>query len=69
MCDTVEEEVRACLRLVCQSFVTYVHCKVGRSRSVAIVMAYRIHAHHYLRCRCSHDILVENYDIMFPYRE
>ena len=26
---------------------TYVHCKAGRSRSVAAVMAYLIHAHHW----------------------
>ncbi|KAL4063972.1 hypothetical protein V8B97DRAFT_1890932 [Scleroderma yunnanense] len=56
MRDTVEEEkVRACLRLVCQildeaalyNAATYVHCKAGRSRSVAAVMAYLIHAHHW----------------------
>ncbi|KIM58179.1 hypothetical protein SCLCIDRAFT_1218815 [Scleroderma citrinum Foug A] len=56
MRDTVEEEkVRDCLRLVCQildeaalyNAGTYVHCKAGRSRSVAAVMAYLIHAHHW----------------------
>ncbi|KAG6335055.1 hypothetical protein ID866_4033 [Astraeus odoratus] len=54
MRDTVEEEkVRACLRVVCEilddaalyNAPTYVHCKAGRSRSVAAVMAYLIHAH------------------------
>ncbi|KAI6015698.1 hypothetical protein EDC04DRAFT_3119924 [Pisolithus marmoratus] len=54
MRDTVDEEkVRGCLRVVCETLddaalynaPTYVHCKAGRSRSVAAVMAYLIHAH------------------------
>lgn len=54
MRDTVDEEkVRGCLRLVCETLdeaalynaPTFVHCKAGRSRSVAAVMAYLIHAH------------------------
>ncbi|KAI5990468.1 hypothetical protein EDD15DRAFT_2109484, partial [Pisolithus albus] len=54
MRDTVDEEkVRGCLRVVCETLdeaalynaPTFVHCKAGRSRSVAAVMAYLIHAH------------------------
>ncbi|KAI6161544.1 hypothetical protein EDD17DRAFT_1586684 [Pisolithus thermaeus] len=54
MRDTVDEaKVRGCLRVVCETLdeaalynaPTFVHCKAGRSRSVAAVMAYLIHAH------------------------
>ncbi|KIM60105.1 hypothetical protein SCLCIDRAFT_67019, partial [Scleroderma citrinum Foug A] len=56
MRDTAEEEkIRDYLCLVCQTLneaalynaATYVHCKAGRSCSVAAVMAYLIHAHHW----------------------
>ncbi|KIY47665.1 hypothetical protein FISHEDRAFT_10682, partial [Fistulina hepatica ATCC 64428] len=56
MRDIVEEvDVRKGVREACSilddarlhSSPTYVHCKVGKSRSVTAVIAYLIHANHW----------------------
>ncbi|EPQ30741.1 uncharacterized protein PFL1_01642 [Pseudozyma flocculosa PF-1] len=44
---------------------TYVHCKAGKSRSVTVVIAYLIHAHHWT-LRKSYNFVVERRNAISP---